>query len=178
MRFNVYGPYDIGVDEDYKNWIDKKDIDSFWENIRRKGRDKYDLPDACGVYLFGMRGEQGRRGRPGQTLPWYVGKAESQTFKEECFNGGHGTPFLYLLARVEKDDTHSLPAKGKSYWGVDFVEGMFIQMSLRANPQLVNSSKTKMERGISIRGLLNTGKDKSSSVESVDELKGMFGINL
>ena len=191
MRFNVYGPYDIGVEESHAGWIDKEDTDKFWEKIRRDGRGhEYDLQDACGVYLFGMRGEQGKRGTAGRTLPWYVGKAEKLNFKKECFNyknlyyfnsiltneyRGHGTPILYLLARVGEDDKPSPPAKEESYWGVRFVEEMFIQMSLRANPRLLNKSMTKIMRETSIRGLLNTKRYKSSSV---DALKGAFGINL
>ena len=191
MRFNVYGPYDIGVEESHAGWIDKEDTDKFWEKIRRDGRGhEYDLPDACGVYLFGMRGEQGKKGTAGKTLPWYVGKAEKLNFKKECFNyknlyyfnsiltneyRGHGTPILYLLARVGEDDKPSPPAKEESYWGVRFVEEMFIQMSLRANPRLLNKSMTKIMRETSIRGLLNTKRYKSLSV---DALKGVFGINL
>ena len=191
MRFNVYGPYDIGVEKSHAGWIDKEDTDKFWEKIRRDGRGhEYDLQDACGVYLFGMRGEQGKSGTAGRTLPWYVGKAEKLNFKKECFNyknlyyfnsiltneyKRHGTPILYLLARVGEDDKPSPPAKEESYWGVRFVEEMFIQMSLRANPRLLNKSMTKIMRETSIRGLLNTKGYKSSSV---DALKGVFGINL
>ena len=113
MRFKVYGPYNIGVEEGHANWIDKEDIKDFWE--KRVGADNHKLPDACGVYLFGMRG-LGKKGTAGMTLPWYVGKAEKQRFKTECFNfknlyyfnsvlineyRGKGSPFLYLLARVE-----------------------------------------------------------------------------
>lgn len=191
MRFNVYGPYDIGVEKNHAGWIDKEDIDGFWEKIRRDNTgDESDLQDACGVYLFGMRGEQGREEMAGKTLPWYVGKAEKQNFKGECFSfknlyyfnsiltneyEGHGTPILYLLARVGEDGKPSPPAKEESYWGVRFVEEMFIEMSLRANPQLLNKSMTKMIRETSIPGFLDTGKHESSIV---DELKGMFGINL
>jgi len=187
MRFNVYGPYSIGVKERHDGWIDKEDIDGFWEKIsEERTGDESKLAKACGVYLFGMRGEQGKSGMAGQTLPWYAGKAENRNFKSECFSWknlyhfnsiltneyrGHGTPFLYLLARIGEDDKPSPPAKEESYWGVRFVEEMFIEMSLRANPRLLNKSMTKMIRETSIPGFLNTGKDKSSSVESVDELK-------
>ena len=190
MRFKVYGPYDIGVDKGKSNWIDKEDTDSLWEKIRRNGvKDEYDLPDACGVYLFAMGGVEGRkRGTAAQTRPWYVGKAEKQNFKTECFNfknlyyfnsvltneyKGRGTPRLFLLARVGEDDKPSPPAKEEQYLGVRFVEEMFIQMSLSANSELINKSTTKMIRETSIQGLLNTRKHKSSSV---DELKGVFGI--
>ena len=190
MRFKVYGPYEIGVDKGYSNWIDKKDTDNFWEKIRRDSvKDEYDLPDACGVYLFGIGGAEGmKKGTAAKTLPWYVGKAEKQTFQKECFNfknlyyfnsvltneyKGRGTPRLFLLARVGEDDKPSPPAKEEQYLGVRFVEEMFIQMSLSANSDLLNKSTTKMARETSIRGFLNTKRYKS---QSVDEFKNVFGI--
>ena len=189
MRFKVYGPYDIGVDKGHSNWIDKEDTDSLWEKIRRNGvKDEYDLPDACGVYLFGMNGEEGRKGKAGKTLPWYVGKAEKLKFKTECFNfknlydfnsvltneyRGRGTPILFLLARVGKDDKPSPPAKDEQYRGVRFVEEMFIQMALSANRDLLNKSTTKMARETSIRGFLNMTKKESARVR---EFKGVFGM--
>ena len=190
MRFKVYGPYNIGVEEGHARWIDKEDTDNFWKKIRRDSRgDEYDLPNACGVYLFAMGGVEGRKkGTAAQTLPWYVGKAEKQTFQKECFNfknlyyfnsvltneyKGRGTPRLFLLARVGEDDKPSPPAKEEQYLGVRFVEEMFIQMSLSANSELLNKSTTKMARETSIRGLLNT---KNYPSDSVDDFKSVFGI--
>lgn len=189
MRFKVYGPYKIGVEKAHAGWIDKEDTDNFWENIRRGGLGaEYDLPYACGVYLFGMNGEGGRKGKAGKTLPWYVGKAEKLTFKTECFNfknlyyfnsvltneyRGHGTPILFLLARVGEDDKPSPPAKDEQYRGVRFVEEMFIQMALSANRDLLNKSTTKMARETSIRGFLNMTKKESARVR---EFKGVFGM--
>ena len=185
MRFKVYGPYEIGVEKAHAGWIDKEDTENFWKNV--VVADYHKLPDACGVYLFGMRG-LGKKGMAGKTLPWYVGKAEKQKFKTECFNfknlyyfnsiltneyKGKGSPFLYLLARVEENDEFSPPATKEDFWGLRFVEEMFIQMSLSANSDLFNKSTTKMARETSIRGLLNTRKYKSVSV---DEFKGVFGI--
>lgn len=189
MNFKVYGPYDIGVDEGYSNWIDKKDTDSLWEKIRRNGvKDEYDLPDACGVYIFAMNGGEGKKGTAGKTLPWYVGKAERQSFNKECFTfknlyyfnsvlineyRGYGVPVLFLLARVGENGKPSPPAKDEQYLGVRLVEEMFIQMALSANSDLLNKAMTKMIKETSIQGLLNTRKYKS---ESVDKLKGVFGI--
>ena len=187
MRFKVYGPYEIGVDKGFRGWIDEEDTKDFWENV---AGDK--LSKACGVYLFGIGGVEGmKKGTAAKTLPWYVGKAEKQTFRRECFTHrnlfyfnrtlfkyykGKGTPFLYLLARVEgenENEEFSRPASKEQYWGLQFVEEMFIQLSLSANSNLLNKAMTKMIKETSIRGLLNTKKYKSPSV---DELKGVFGI--
>ncbi len=186
MRFKVYGPYDIGVDKAHDGWIDKEDTDNFWENVVVP--DNHKLPDACGVYLFGVSGT-GKKGIAGKTLPWYAGKAEKLKFKTECFNfknlyyynsvltneyKGKGSPFLYLLARVEgENDEFSKPASKEQYWGLQFVEEMFIQLSLSANSDLLNKSTTKMARETSIRGFLNMTKKESASVR---EFKGVFGM--
>lgn len=186
MRFKVYGPYEIGVDKGFAGWIDEEDIKDFWKNVVGEK-----LSGACGIYLFGIGGVEGRKkGTAARSLPWYVGKAERQNFKRECFTHrnlfyfnrslfkyykGKGAPFLYLLARVEgENDEFSEPASDKQYWGLKFVEEMFIQLSLSINSELVNKQMTKMIRETSIRGFLNTRKYKS---ESVDKLKGVFGIN-
>lgn len=190
MRFKVYGPYNIGVDKGQGDWIDKEDIQAFWKE--RVSLENLKLPDACGVYLFGMGGVEGRKkGTAAQTLPWYVGKAERLNFKRECFNGKNretfnkildkykkkGKPFLYLLARVEengKNEEFSKPAtKDKPYRDVGFVEEMFIQLSLSINSTLENISTAKMAKETSIRGLLNTKKYHS---KSVDDFKSAFGI--
>ena len=189
MRFKVYGPYDIGVDKGQGGWIDKEDIQAFWKE--RVSLDNLKLPDACGVYLFGMYGE-GKAGIAKKDMPWYVGKAERLNFKRECFNGKNtstfnkiltrykkkGKPFLYLLARVEenkenKEEISKSATKDKPYRDVGFVEEMFIQLSLSINSDLENIKAAKMARQTSIRGLLNTKKHPS---KSVDDFKRAFGI--
>ena len=109
--------------------MDKDDFDCLRDTVdkdidRKLGR----LSDACGVYLFGVRGLEGKRTTIGQTLPWYVGKAEKQSFRKECFNSKNqtefnrvwvtrydrkGVPFVYLLARMEDDGTFSNTTKDK-----------------------------------------------------------------
>ena len=177
MRFKVYGPYDIGVDEGLRGWIDKDDIKAFWKEVGDE------LQKACGVYIFGMYGE-GKTGIAGKDRPWYVGKAEKQTFKQECFNGNNrtkfnkilmkykkkGKPFLYLLARVEENGEFSKPT---DYRDVGFVEEMFIQLSLSVNNGLENINTATMAKKTSIRGLLNMTKFPS---KSVDDFKSAFGI--
>ena len=189
MRFKVYGPYDIGVDKGFAGWIDEEDTKDFWDKEVDKviDSDSKKLSEACGIYLFGIHGRK-KYGTAEEKLPWYVGKAEKQNFKRECFTHrnlfyfnralfkeykGKVKPFLYLLARVEDNDEFSNLASKEQYRGVRFVEEMFIQLSLSANSGLVNKATTKMMKETSIRGLLNTRKFKSSSV---NKLKGVFGI--
>lgn len=185
MRFKVYGPYDIVDESRHANWIAKEDTDLFWKNEVLALN--HELLDACGVYIFGIRG-LGKTKSASTTLPWYVGKAERQTFKSECFSyknlysfnsiftnkfKGKGIPFLYMLARVDENDNFSPTATKEEYWGVRFVEEMFIQMSLSVNRDLLNKSKATMARQTSIQGLLNT---KTKNSDSVNNFKDVFGI--
>lgn len=190
MRFKVYGPYDIGLGEGFAGWIDEDDAKEFWDQKRRKvvDSDLKRLSEACGVYLFGIHGRKKHKTTE-EKLSWYVGKAEKQAFRRECFThrnlfyfnrvlfkeyNGKGKPFLYFLARVEENGEFSKPAKDEQqFWGLQFVEEMFIQLSLSANNDLVNKSMTKMMKETSIRGFLNMTKKESANVR---EFKGVFGM--
>ena len=175
MYFKVFGPYNIlgkegKEDRGHQGWLDKEDFRGFWSRVdgsidRRHGK----LSQSCGVYLYGVLGKEGKRKPIGCTLPWYVGKAEKQTFDQECFNGrnqneynrvwssvyrGLGTPFLYFLARME-DDQFSRPTTAQ-YRGIRFVEDLFIQMSLTVNSNLVNKQLTSHAQKTYIPGILNS----------------------
>ena len=192
MRFQMYGPYDISDQEAsrYAGWLDKDDFDHLWHTVD-DGIDKSlgQLSNACGVYLFGVRGVEGKKKIIGQTLPWYVGKAERQPFRKECFNhknqnefnrvwstvyGGKGTPFLYLFARTELDGTFSAPTKAK-YPGVRFVEELLIQLSLAVNRDLVNKQLTSQAQKTSIRGVLNS-KKRGKAPQVVADFKTLLGL--
>ena len=177
MHFKMFGPYDIKDQRGHADWLDKEDFDHYWTHV--VDADTQGLSTACGVYLFGVRGIEGKRKTVGKTLPWYVGKAEKQPFRKECFNGrnqnefnriafsvygGKGTPFLYLFARTEEDGTFSGIANDE-YPGVRFVEELLIQMSLATNNDLANKQLTSQAQQTSIRSILNfksRGKPPSS----------------
>ena len=188
MRFRLFGPYAIEDrgESRYKDWLDKDDFDHLWDEVVDK--QSPGLSQACGVYLFGLRGVEGKRKGAGKTLPWYVGKAEKQTFRQECFTPrhqneynrirhveyrGHGTPFVYLFARTERDGRFSRPTQ-EEYAGVRFVEDLLIQLSLTVNVNLINTQLTKQAQQSQIPGLLNhTGGRVPDSARS---LRGLFGV--
>ena len=74
MRFEIEGPFELGrtpaglIDSsavarrEYWDWVE--------EFVPR-------LPDACGCYIFSIKASRG-------SLPWYIGKAERQSFRKEC----------------------------------------------------------------------------------------------
>ncbi len=147
MRFKVFGPFKIPLHEGKSAaWIKPPEIKIFWEKVNSKERG---LPEACGVYVFGMLGDEKRRkGVASKTLPWYVGKAEKQTFKKECLTHRNrnlytevinitynekGQPFMFFLARMEDDNrTFSSPTT-EEYPGVAFVEKYIIQNAMAVN---------------------------------------------
>ena len=187
MRFKIFGPFDIPLDEGQENWLDSADIRSFWNQI--VNLDQPGLSSACGVYIFGMRGaEHLQKGVASRTLPWYVGKAEKQSFAKECFTGrnmnnfnkvisqtykGRGTPFLFLLARIEKDNETFSDPTTEDYPGVAFVEKMMIQMSMAVNTNIENTSFTADAKRTIIRGILNS---KGKISKQTQEFKRIFGI--
>ena len=120
MRFKVYGKFEIPLEKDASNRIDAADVKVFWQEVEQKIPG---LPNACGVYIFGIEGQL--KHKSGETaMPWYIGKAEKQTFKKECFAHhklitfnntftdhyrSRGRPFLYLMARQEEGEKFSTP---------------------------------------------------------------------
>lgn len=74
MQYKIYGPYEIPMQEgEFKKRIDKEDIDEFWRSV-----DTEELKEACGVYIFSIE-------KNSKEKPWYVGKAQNQSFSRECF---------------------------------------------------------------------------------------------
>lgn len=54
MRFNIYGKFEIPLEKDASNRIDAADVKAFWQEVEQK---KPGLPNACGVYIFGIEGQ-------------------------------------------------------------------------------------------------------------------------
>lgn len=187
MKFKIFGPFEIPLDEGHENWLDSADIRNFWNQV--VNLDQPELSNACGVYIFGMHGAANlQKGVASRTLPWYVGKAEKQSFAKECFTGrnmnnfnkvisrtykGRGTPFLYLLARIEKDDETFSDPTTETYPGVAFVEKMMIQMSMAVNVNIENTTFTADAKSTIIEGILNS---KGRISKQTQEFKKIFGI--
>lgn len=193
MNFEVYGPFLLKTDSDKEErpgWIDQPQIKDFWDKVRPRNEN---LEDACGVYIFCVKGKQKNKGKT-TNLPWYVGKAERLTFKQECFNHRNQLSYnkvisqlyrkvtsinFYFVARHDEDGEFSAPAKKDDetvYEGVRFVERLFMQKSLAANSQLLNIKDLMNARRTRIRNILNwpvKGRDDSS--ERV--LKDSLGIS-
>lgn len=192
MNFEVYGPFLLNAESDeegFSGWIDQPEINEFWNEVRQQNEN---LEKACGVYIFSVEGKQKGKGKT-TNLPWYVGKAEKQTFKQECFNHKNQLSYnkvisqlyrevtainFYFVARHNENGEFSAPAKkddGTVYEGVRFAERLFMQKSLAANNHLLNIKDLTNARRTHIRNILNwpvKGRDDYSVIK----LKRSLGI--
>lgn len=193
VYFEVYGPFKLN-EEGFSGWIDQPEIDEFWDKVRQQN-ENLELEKACGVYMFCVKGKQKRKGKT-TNLPWYVGKAEKMTFKQECFNHRNQLSYnrvisqlyrevaeinFYFIARHDEDGRLSASAKKdeetpyEPYEGVRLVERLFMRKSLAANNDLVNMRDLTNPRRTHIRNILNwpvKGRDDYSVIE----LKRSLGI--
>ncbi len=159
MYYKIYGPYEIPMQEgEFKKRIDKEDIDEFWRTV---GEDETSIEHTCGCYIFSIE-------KNSKEKPWYVGKAQSQSFSEECFTDhkivryhealekSKGTPMMYFLARMTDKGRMSSPSKTKTgHAEIDDVEKMFITMGYQKNKDIRNKKGTKNAEKLVIEGFYN-----------------------
>ena len=173
MYYKIYGPYEIPMQRgEFKKRIDKEDIDEFWRSVDPG------LEDACGVYIFSIE-------KNSKEKPWYVGKAQNQSFSRECFTHhkiiqyhealekSKGTPMMYFLARMMADKRRmSSPSKTKTgHAEIDYVEQMFITMGYQRNNAIRNKQGTRKARDLVIEGFYNNQDRRRKAVK---ELYGLF----
>lgn len=149
VEFIVKGPYELVPLKAKKGiLIDDNSVAAFWSGAAP-------VANESGLYLFALR-----RGR-GYT-PFYVGKADKQTFKQETFTprnvNGYlqtivqepGTPVFFFLCRSSKPGPLSSDALKE-------LEKDLIGMAYAKNPNgLINRhhAKTK-EAPYAIKGVIN-----------------------
>jgi len=174
--YQIFGPFELPQTSSHNRLDDKKIKKDFWDQVELEVDG---LPNACGCYIFAVRAGKG-------ALPWYVGKASRQSFKQECLqshklvkyneilNKRRGTPLLFLISKVTPTGKFSSKSNSKNgYPDIDFLERLFIGMSLNRNKELLNLKDTKLYSQITVPGILNS---KSNSTKSSKELKAVLGI--
>ena len=161
MHFEVQGPYEI--DRAKNKLIDnsaqgKRDYWD-WVDLHVEG-----LADACGCYVFAIQASRG-------TLPWYVGKAERQSFRKECLSshkinhynnaiaGRRGKPCLFLLPQLTRNGRYRKPTSTKRK-AISVLESTLIGMALARNSQLLNAKGTKWLQQMTVDGLINSKKKR------------------
>lgn len=154
----------------------RKELNRFWETVDEQI--KAGLSNAVGCYIFAIRAGKG-------ALPWYIGKAEKQSFQKECFTthklyhynniiaDRKGTPLLLLLPKLTTKGRLAKPSS-RGHRDIDFLEKILLSACIQRNPNLSNIKDTKLLREIVVHGFLNNPKGKCS--ESVSGFKTLLGV--
>lgn len=169
MKFQIYGPFPIPRGE--KGLITKGNVKQFWKELAEEwGSDA--LANAHGAYVFAINS--------GRARPWYVGKA-GKTFKQEVLNAENinkyngkldtvkrGTPWLFLLPEVTESGGFSRKANSTHTAALEL---MLIERALQANPNLLNSSNTKLLREIEVYKFINSKRRGPATEEEEEFIK-------
>lgn len=135
------------------------------------------LPSAIGCYVFSIRAGRG-------ALPWYVGLAVKQSFREECFAphklvhynevlaSRNGTPMLTLLPKSTPAGKLVSPIGGE-HRDIKLLEWKLIEKCLSRNNDLCNTSNTKLLKEMVVSGLMNTPQGKIS--QATTDFKNLIG---
>lgn len=154
---------------------DKESLSTFWDRVDADIEDG--LSGGIGCYIFSVRAGKG-------ALPWYVGLAERQSFRKECFTSHKlvhynnvvserkGTPLLTLVAKYTPGSKLLNPT-GNNHRDIQFLESMLIANCMSRNFDLYNKRDTKLLREMVVPGLLNTPQGKSAS--SVADFRTLVG---
>lgn len=154
---------------------DKASLNEFWDRLDASLGEE--LSAGIGCYVFSVRAGRG-------TLPWYVGLAERQSFRKECFThhkithynnaiaARKGTPLLTLVAKYTPGGKLVRPTGGR-HRDVQHLETMLIGNCLGRNGKLLNVKDTKLLREMVVPGLLNSPKGKPSA--PIQAFKALIG---
>lgn len=118
------------------------------------------LKGAAGCYVFALFNNR-------TAMPWYVGKAERQSFEKEVFAlhkvhhynevlASHGgAPYVFLIPRMTNGGRLCKPSKAEND-PIRLLETLLIGMALRRNPKLRNIRDASLLRKLHIKGVLNS----------------------
>ena len=175
MNFYPHSSIEIAKQNNGLIADDKVSLATLWQSIDERIEDG--LSGAIGCYIFSIRAGKG-------VLPWYVGLAEKQSFRKECFTSHKlkhynnaianrkGTPLLTLVAKYTPKGKLVGPT-GNEHRDIQFLETMLIASCMNRNGDLYNVKDTKLLREMVVPGLLNTPQGKSSV--SVAEFRALVG---
>ena len=173
MNYHIHGPYEIPKEHgDSRRRIDREDIDEFWSKVGSR------IANACGCYVFSIKTKSREK-------PWYVGKANRQSFLKECFTShklvhyhgaldrSNGTPMMYFLVRFSDTNRISRPSSSANgHAEMDFVEKMFIEMGYYKNNNIRNKRGIKNAERLVIEGFYN---HRDRRKKSIKQLCSLFG---
>ncbi|MGN6488366.1 MAG: hypothetical protein ACTHLT_11180 [Devosia sp.] len=173
MRYWTAGPVELFL-IDRRLSFDEYSRREFWADV---DSDHEGISEACGCYVFAMR-------RGNSYVPWYVGKAERQTFKRECLTEDKvrkyeevlltqkGTPTLSFYGRVTRERlAYSRPSTSQ-HRDIRYLERLLISHGVKRNKHLINIQDTRLQRTLEVPGLLNTRQGRLRTSDLL--LKEMF----
>ena len=156
--------------------IARDKLNDFWREVDEV---EDNLSSAIGCYVFSIRAGRG-------VLPWYVGLAERQSFRKECFTahklvhynevlaGRKGTPLLTLIPKHTQTGRLVLPTGG-DHRDIQFLELKLIERCLNRNSELCNTSNTKLLKEMVVYGLMNTPQGKTN--QNTLDFKSLIGTS-
>ena len=157
--------------------IHKESLGNFWEELHKKTG--LSVRNGIGCYIFSIKTRGGEK-------PWYVGKAEKQSFEKECFSSDKllkynevldskdiGKPRLTLIVKYTPKDKLSKPSPS-SKSDIQYLEEKLIVRCLQRNKDLINVKNTKLEKEMVVEGLMNTPRGRGNAKE-VQAFKKLIG---
>jgi len=171
VRFNVYGPVPVPRDG-HRVSRHRDERRAFWAEVESAAQG---LSGACGCYILVLR----RRA-------WYVGLAERQSFKKECFthhklllynealDSRRGRPSLLFLAKETPRGRFAKPTRA-GHRSVRMLENVLIGLAIRRNRKLLNIRGTKLLREMIVPGVLNTERGTARALP-VQALRRSLGL--
>ena len=175
MYFYPVGPFKIDKKSNGLVRATTEYLNTFWDTID----EEYDnLSQACGCYIFATRASKG-------ITPWYIGKAEKQSFIQECFQPhkiNHYneaiakkavTPLLFLLPKSTNNGNYSKPSNN-GHQDINILETMLIGKAIEKNSNILNIKGTKIFREMVVPGILNSPQGKPDV--SVQAFKQTLGV--
>lgn len=170
MQFEIYGEFPVARNGSLVS-RSREDKRTFWDAVEEA---ELGLSDACGCYVFVIRNRA-----------WYVGMAEKQSFKQECFalhkitqyNEAlaqiSGNPSVLLLPKLTPGGRFASPTS-RGHADIRLLENMLIGSALSRNSSLQNVKGTRLLREMNVPGFLNSrqGQARANLVQAFKRAVG------
>nr|WP_286775545.1 hypothetical protein [[Pseudomonas] sp. BICA1-14] len=176
MKFYPYPAVEICKQDNGLIAADKSSLQSFWARVDSLFEESASAGVGC--YVFSIRAGKG-------ALPWYVGLAEKQSLRKECFTphkinhynnaiaARKGTPLLTIIPKYTPNGSLSSP-NPSGHRDIQQLETMLIGNCLTRNKKLLNLRDTKLLREMIVPGLLNS--PKGNPAKEIKEFKNLLGL--
>jgi hypothetical protein len=170
MQFDIYGDFSVARNGSLVS-RSREHKREFWAAVEES---EPGLSDACGCYVFVIRNRA-----------WYVGMAEKQSFKQECFalhkitqyNEAlaqvSGKPSIFLLPKFTPGGRFASPTS-RGHTDIRMLENLLIGSALGRNADLQNVKGTKLLREMNVPGFLNSrqGQARANLVQAFKRAVG------